>query len=909
MSVMAWVLAAGLAWTLAFAGTAAAAAPPRVVAVELASDHALPEATIRAALGDLAGRPRSRAEIRASLDRLWALELFADIRVEEEPVPGGVRLRYRFVRRPWVEHVAFEGDLGLDVATLASASGLALGGDAWPERLARARQDLVERYGREGYRDARVDVRTRVDPATNGHAVVFVVDAGPSVRVGEVRVHGTDRLSRETIRALFGLAPGDRHRADAVRAALEALEDALRDRGFFEARVTLTETRPHPRSGRVHLDLSVHEGTHTRIEFDGAGAIAQPALRKRLTFGDARVADDLEVRASARQIEAAYREEGYAFAKASGMLTRDGDGRIVRFRVEEGPRVRVASVTVSGDTGLPGGRLRDRMDTRPPGMLGGGFYRAAVVEQDVLGLRSLLESEGFGDASVGPADVTFSDDRTEARITVPVAAGPRFIVGDVEVAGHAAVSRDDLRRTIALKPGAAWSRAAADEARRALEREYARRGYHAAQVEYEARRRDGVVDVTYRVREGEPTRIGRVLLEGLVLTRPRVIERELPFATGDRFDPDAVVEAQRRLTTLGPFDRVDVEPLRPPPGPFADVRVAVRERPPWHADLGLGYTTFEGARAFVEVKHDNLFGTARTATFRQRLSERGHRTDLRYGEPRVAGTRWDGSADLFREQREEIGFELERLGGALGVQRDLLPERVRGLRTVVRYEISQVERFDVDRTLAGAEVVTGRERIATLTPELTLDRRERPLDPARGSFHLLSLRGADTVLGSDPSFLKARLETHWFFDWLPPTVLALSARIGLAGPLRETQALPIEERFFAGGSTTVRGYEENRLGPLDDKGNPTGGNASVVLNVEWRFPIWRWIGGAGFVDLGAVASEVGRLDPGDLKTGAGVGLRVATPVGPLRLDVGYPLDAVAHQERELRFYVSVGHAF
>jgi outer membrane protein assembly factor BamA len=383
----------------------------------------------------------------------------------------------------------------------------------------------------------------------------------------------------------------------------------------------------------------------------------------------------------------------------------------------------------------------------------------------------------------------------------------------------------------------------------------------------------------------------------------------LPFKPGDPLDPDALLEAQRRLSELGPFDRVEVDPLRPPPAPFADVRIALRERRPWHVDLGLGYSTFEGARAFVELGHDNLFGTARTATLRLRVSERGDRTDLTYGEPRVLGTLWRGSADVFRERRVEIGFALERVGVGVTVQRDLFVDVIRRLRGIVRYELSEVDRFDVDPTLADADVVPGRERIATVTPELTLDRRDRPLDPSRGSFHLVSLRSGGLALGGDADFLKARLETHWFFDWLRPTVIGLSARVGLAGALFDTEALPIEERFLAGGSTTVRGYRENRLGPLDDKGNPTGGNALVVLNAEWRFPVWRWIGGAVFIDAGALASEVHRLSLDHFKTGAGLGLRVSTPVGPLRLDVGYPLDGIRRQEPEPRAYLSVGHAF
>jgi len=107
----------------------------------------------------------------------------------------------------------------------------------------------------------------------------------------------------------------------------------------------------------------------------------------------------------------------------------------------------------------------------------------------------------------------------------------------------------------------------------------------------------------------------------------------------------------------------------------------------------------------------------------------------------------------------------------------------------------------------------------------------------------------------------------------------------------------------------VRGYRERRLGPLDDRGNPTGGNALAIVNLEWRFPIWRFIGGAVFFDTGAVASEVERMDLNHFKSGMGAGIRLTTPVGPVRLDAGYPLDDIPHESRELRFYFSIGYPF
>jgi outer membrane protein insertion porin family len=895
-----------LALCLALVSRVAAAEAPLVTGIDLVSPHRLPEERVRAAIGLLPGRPRLRGEVRESIVRLWALGLFSEVRVEEMPEPGGVRLRYVLVRRPHVGAVDFRGDLEVDVGVVAETAGLAPGTGAEPARLEAARRRLLDLYEREGYLQARVTIESERHPATNAHDVVVTIEAGERARVGDVRVRGADRLSAEFVAKVFGLEAGDRLDEAAVQKGVEAVEARYRERGFFAARAEVRRVLDRARN-RVQLDLVVDEGQHTRIEFEGVRSVDQRRLRERLTFADTRVVDEPEVRASALQVSALYRELGFPFAEVTGRLVPGRDD-VVRFVVDEGPRVHVEAVEIVGSP-LPRGETREALATQERGLLTRGWFRRDQVERDAEALAALLRARGYPDATAAEPRIVFSGDRTQARVMFTVEPGRRVEVGEVRIVGDPGVPFDELRAALPVSPGGAWSERAVQEGRRVIERRFAQRGHLAAEVEAVSERRDGVADVTYRVTAGPQTRIGRVLVGGLVQTREDVVRRELPFRPGDPFNPEALVEAQRRLGEVPVFERVDVEPLRPAPAPFADVTVTVRERKPWHVDLGLGYTTFEGARAFGEIGHDNVFGRAHGLALRQRISQRGDRTDLLYGVPWLFGTRWRGNAALFRERLEQIGYDQERYGLLLGVQRPLFEELISGLRVALRYEIAEVNRFDVDPTLLEEDVEPGRERIATLTPEVTLDRRDAPLDPRRGSFHLVSVRGGGLPLGGDADFVATRLETHWFLDWLPPTVLVLSARLGLAEPLAGDDRLPIEERFFAGGAATVRGYRERRLGPLDARGNPAGGNGLAIFNVEWRFPIWRWFGGAVFFDTGAVTEEVADLAPDELRSGAGAGLRLSTPVGPVRVDLGYPLDRVENQEQKVRVYLTIGHPF
>jgi outer membrane protein insertion porin family len=895
-------------------GGSAAAEPPVVTSVEITADAPLrEEAQVRATIGDLAGKPLSRDAVRASVDRLWTLRRFSTIRVQDVPVAGGLTLRYELTLRAPIRHIEWEGEPGIDLAAAVAAAGLAIGEEASPERLARAERDLLARYRQDGYLAARVRFQTQAVPGTSERDVTVFLDAGGPTKIGTVRLMGDTGLPAAQIEKVLKLKEGERYRESRMRDGVRATEERLRQEGYYGARVT---ARPdwRPEGNRVDLEIAVTAGPRYRVEFAGRSALSESALKPRLTFPETGSADAFEQEASAHQLEAAYREHGYHFATVKAHETRDGDVHVIHFAIDEGPRVIVESVTFPGDHSVPAEDLAKRIETKLPGLFRRGLFRADTLERDVGVVLAYLRSLGYAEATVGPPQVHFSDDHTRAQVVIPVRDGPRMTTGAITIEGAHVVTRAQIQAALPFKVGAPWEARQPEDGQRAIERLYADRGHHGAMVRVQTTQRDSTVDVRYDIVEGEQTRIGRVLVRGLLLARESMVRRTLPFQPGDVLLPDKLILGQRRLGDIAAFDSVSIDPLRPPPNPFADVEVTLRERQPWHLDFGLGYATAEGGRGFIELGHDDVFGTGASLSIRQRLSGGGdvtsfaQRTDILGRVPFLFGTPWWLDVDIFQASSRQLGYDLSQYGIWLDAHRALFPERIRGLRGDLRYRVVEFRYSNVEPSLAVEDVEAGTQLIISVTPMLTLDRRDEPLDPTRGSFHQIAVETGARVLGSEVEFVKGQLETRWYLDWVPKTVIAVAGRLGLASPYGSTDALAIQDRFYAGGATTVRGYREDRLGPLDARGNPIGGNATVVLNLEWRFPLYRWLGGAVFVDTGTVTPEISDLSFAALRTGVGGGLRIKTPVGPIRFDVGYALDRLGNDSR-VQFYVTFGNPF
>jgi outer membrane protein insertion porin family len=417
---------------------------------------------------------------------------------------------------------------------------------------------------------------------------------------------------------------------------------------------------------------------------------------------------------------------------------------------------------------------------------------------------------------------------------------------------------------------------------------------------------DGGVRVVLRVTPGPQVRVDHVVVAGLRATRDSVVRRELAVKEGEPLGLERVLESQRRLSALGIFSRVSLGEIDPETPGRRSVIVTTEEAPRTTVAYGIGYAERDLLRGSVEVTRRNLFGLDRSLSAFVRYSFAGSRLLATFREPWLFGRKQEFFATVFREEEDREAFDFVRGGALVQVLRRRGPWSLIG-----RYTYQLTETFNIVNPSEVSREFTS-STVAGPSVSVLNDTRDDPLEPRRGRFASMDVQLSHAVLGGD-NFLKSFLQASSYRRLNARTVLALSARLGLARTFGDDPVLlPRPDRFYAGGDYSVRGFALDLVGPVTPAPEggfvPTGGNALVLGGAELRVATGRHLALAAFTDIGNVYLRVADLDLTDLRYTAGVGLRYRSALGPLRIDWAHKLNR-REGESAYRFHFALGYAF
>ncbi len=735
-----------------------------------------------------------------------------------------------------------------------------------------------------------------------------------------IRLDGRPRFAEARALRRLRLKPGRPRDRAAVNDGVDRLLKFYRDRGYLMAEVDVEEAPAGP--GRVGLAVHLRPGPRVRIELEGMRG--REGLRQKIApFWQKGIFLDDIVEAARGRLETLYRDRGYQGARVTATVLRsDEEAFTVRFGIDRGPRVRASEVRVAGARQIDEKEVLKVVGTGPDTLFSRGLVKDSQLRDDASAIRDLYLGRGFPRVVVEPSEVVPDDSGRRAAVVFHVEEGPRVILHAIRFEGARSLSPDRLLEAATLRPGGPYTTDAADAAAARLRRAYDDGGFPDVRVHprLETVVRDGdaeQADLVFTVEEGDRQTVRSVEVDGNLITHEEVVRKALTFKPGEPLSRSDMLESQRRLYQRGIFSSVSVEPVTTgPPAPDGDpavprdVQVAVREAAPLTQVFGLGYDSEEKTRGQYEISDRNIFGSGRYLGLQTRASALNQIASLQYREMGVFGGHFDALASTFWEDERRPGFDVRTIGTSVQFSRQV----TRATRLLYRYSLK-----DVDLSNASADFEGTTLRLGSVSSSAVHDTRDAPFDPLRGHYLSGELQLFSQALGSEATFSKGYAQIYYFKEVLPKTVWAQALRAGAARTYERSRrdppstgdalsGVPPSERFFAGGDTTLRGFRRDRVGPLDDSGNPVGGEGLFLLNEELRFPIFRDLQGVVFYDAGNVFRTLSEYDPTDLRQVAGAGLRVATPIGPFRFEYGAILDRKADEPRG-QFFISIGQAF
>lgn len=716
------------------------------------------------------------------------------------------------------------------------------------------------------------------------------IQARPAPRSGiidAISVTGNRRVDVEAILRRVASRKGESFSADTVREDVRSIYAT----GYFDdVSADLSDTA----SGKV-LTFKVREMPFIKkIEYRGNDEIKIERLEETVTMKTNTVLDRVLLGANAEKLKTLYEDEGFYLARVNPVIESDGVEATVVFKIEEGPEVKVRRVTIIGNNAFSGKKLKGLMTTEEAGifsfMTSSGKFNEFVFQNDLAILMSHYFDNGYINADILDSRVLLSEDKRSFHVTIAISEGEQFRTGKLNMTGELLDGGEELIKKIKLKEGGVFSRSALSRGLEGISEAYGDKGFAYAEVRPQTKVNPDskTIDITVDVKKNEPVYIERIDLAGNVRTRDKVIRREVEVGEGDLYSSSELKRSRDNLKRLGYFDDVRISEAHGSASDKIKLNVSVKERPTGSVSLGFGYSSVDKLIGTASVSQSNFMGTGLKLDLSGTVSASSSRYVLGVTEPWLFDKPISAGFDLYNTEKQYPDFDIRKNGFDLRLGFPITKRYTRGN---VIYKLEDVHITNVD-ALASTFIKEqeGTNTESSIRVQIRRDTRNDAFFPSEGSVLSAFTEFAGGSLGGTSYFVKYEGEAVKFFPLPWDTVLSLHATAGYVQGYEGREA-PIYERYFLGGINSIRGFETRTVGPADPlTGDLIGGNTMVTANAEYLFPLFPEQNIRGLVFFDAGNAYKGRIDFSDLRTSAGTGIRWFSPLGPLRLELGFNLD-------------------
>lgn len=935
-----------------------------VTSVELAGHPNLDTRELVPLLEQRAGEPFSRAKVDQSIAALKHTAKFQAIELEVRPEADGIRVVFVLQPAMYFGIYQFPGALGrFAYSRLLQVADYPPRGAFTPYDVNAAQKKLEGFFQRSGYFQAQVEPELDIDNQHGLVNVVFRARLNQRAKFGQISIEGASPEETKRLKDKLGsfmarlkgssVRPGKTYKRKTLENATQYLNKALMSQGFLGSEVKLLGAEYDPATNRA--DIAFHVTTGPVVHVKVQGAFLWPWSRNNLLPVYQQAGINPEIIQEGRQnLQSYFQSKGYFDAKVTVDTQTQPNSRTIVYHVTKGPRHKVDEVNIAGNRHISDKSLMASVavkDAGPIPFFSHGDYSDKLVRKSVDNLKSIYEAHGFSSVSVTPQ---VTNHNGNIAVTFRIDEGPQDIVESLTLEGNDTQSVQSLApKGLRLASGQPYSQERADEDRNHIIARYLQMGYLNASFRETVRQVNNDphrLQVVYHITEGPEVRVASIVTVGREDTRQSLIDRtlssgiqvEAPLREND------MLKSESELYDLGVFDWAQVDPRRTiTTQTEEDVIVKVHEAKPNQMTYGFGFEvinrggsvpsgtvavpglppiglnkefktsekTFWGPRGTFEYTRKNLRGKAETLTFSALAGRLDQRGAITYLDPHFRYTKWSSTFTINGEHNSENPIFTSRLAQfSWQLQRPLNPDKTTNI--FFRYSLRQT---GLTRLLIPDLVPPEDQhvRLSTLSGTYLRDTRDNALDAHKGIYESFQLDFNPKWLGSNFNFAKLLAQSAYYKQVPAGIVWANSLRIGLEKSI--SGHIPVSEKFFSGGGSTLRGFPLNGAGPqhtISACGTtgcfpitvPVGGNQLLIINSELRIPVplKKGLSVVPFYDGGNVFPAIGFH--GKYTNTIGGGIRYTTPVGPVRIDLGHNLNAPPGI-KSTQIFVTLGQAF
>jgi outer membrane protein insertion porin family len=936
-------------------------------------------------LAQAEGTPLNRENLKRSLRQLFSTGLFETIAVEGVREEGGVTLIFRGTPRIFIGTVTVAGAKSATLNTqLERAGQLAPGTRFTSAKLSQALEQMRATLALNGFHEPVITQALTPHPEEQLVDIAFHVASGPQARVGTVDVTGDPGMTVDEFRRHAHLKAGEKvdHETDN-RALAGVLKDYRREQRL-EAEIKIESQQYAEENQKTNFRFSATQGPVVKVLVEGA-SISPVRLRRVIPIYEEGSVDEDLLNEGNRRLRDYYQRLGYFDVKVEHEPQSTVEGQVtILFKVRLGSRRRVERVSVEGNHYFDSATLKDLLSVHPADSIDHhGAYSQALVTADINALQAVYQNNGFSKAkitsvtSAGESKLTASGKIAPFAVVYHIEEGEQLRVGTVSLEGNDHVDAAKLTPEMNTVAGQLLSPRNLAGDRDELLTDYMSRGFdqvHMEVVQQIETADASKVDVVFHITEGQQIFVRKVLLTGLHYTRPKTVAKAITLHPGDPLNETALMETQRNLYDFALFSEVDTA-IENPSGdePYKTVLLQVEEARRWALTYGFGLEAQTGApqyncggilasgancspngktgvspRVLADITRNNLFGREQSVSLRGTYGLLEQKIDLLFQNPHFEGNRnfgltlsggYANSLDVstYVASKLETGVHWTEHFNTPG-------SRISKANTLIyEFDFRRVKVEASSLQVAPGEITLLSTAVRVGGPALTWirDTRDSPMDAHRGTYTSFQAFLSDEAFAAQADFGRLDMSNSSYYKFNKGRiVLARNTRYGQerAFGALNYELIPLPERLYAGGATSLRSFGPNSAGPRDpETGYPIGGAGALINSTELRLPppTLPWLGNTVslvlFHDMGNVFTNAGdawasalrvrqplrdnckilptSINPPPTPNGPetstgqqgtcsfnyfshapGLGLRYHTPVGPIRLDFSYNLN-------------------